>query len=281
MKLRKLVGLVFVLPLCVGLAGQSQAEFITNGDFENITGWGAPGSTSPPPGWTTASPRKNAADQQSGVNAIGGSGTSAYMPSFPSGNNATRREIVQGFATTDPFWQLDLDFASEDPGGVGSNFRSLSLGLPHGYNRSIYAIVTDNGNQGDNLGDVQVYDGSAYVTPTGLANSVIFDDNVEVMPLVHHMRIVGDFAASGGPKWDLYVTDSNGVIHSALGLTDFYNNAPGPSDGIIQVAFNTFVSPADHVLDNISLINIPEPSTLGLLVVGALVMAGVLRRRRL
>ena len=57
-------------------------ELIVNGDFEDTTDWG-PYEVGPPPvGWTSSS---NPAEQLSGTNAIGGSGTSgvAGPPSKP------------------------------------------------------------------------------------------------------------------------------------------------------------------------------------------------------
>ena len=57
-----------------------------NGDFENTTGWGSAGTTDFPAEWDDlqVATRKNAAEQQSGVNAIGGSGTSAYTDATDS-----------------------------------------------------------------------------------------------------------------------------------------------------------------------------------------------------
>jgi sialidase-1 len=234
------------------------APNIVNGDFEDTTGWGGVGSTSPPPGWATSAGRTNAAQMQSGAAAIGGEGTSAFMPAAPGEN----RDLIQEFSQSDSQWCFDMDFAAEEPDGQGSEHRTLSLGWITNEGKRIYMIVTVNGNEGtaaDGLGDVQIYDpASGYFTPAGLEDAVIFDDDVEYSPLVQHLCIEGDFT-DDQPYYDVYVTDSDGTVHSAMGLTFFNGGAPTAGSGLTIFADNTFLSTGDHLIDNVGIVNLSGP----------------------
>lgn len=86
------VGLLAVL-----MAGAAaNASFLVNGDFEDLSDWGAVGAPveNAPAGWRDgAANRLNAAGQQAGANAIGGVGTSAYLPGDIGIPVAERKEI--------------------------------------------------------------------------------------------------------------------------------------------------------------------------------------------
>ena len=229
----------------------TSGESIVNGDFEETTGWGSAGTKEYPLGWSSSSTdRTSAAQPQTGDAAIGGSGTSAFFPAAPDGS----RDLAQSFPQSSPKWVFEMDFAAEEPDGQGSDHRTLSLGWRNNEGIRFYMIVTGNGNEGasaDGLGDVQIYNpASGYFTPAGLENSVRFDDDVETTPMAHHLRIEGDFTADT-PFYDIHITDAEGTVHSATGLTLFNGGTPGPTSGLIFFSDNTFLSTGDHLLDNI------------------------------
>lgn len=258
------------------LTSPAHAAVLTNGDFEDTTGWGASGTTSFPPGWDDAIlGRKNAADQQTGVNAIGGSGTSAFMPSFPSDDNATRRELRQSFDETSPTWGISWDFASEDPGGAGN--RSMSGSIGYGTGEIIFRVV-DTDADGD--GDFQVFQGGGpgWQDIAALKDSVIFDPDVQLLPLTHSILISGDFtsASAAGRTYDVTITDSAGGVKSATGLAFYNGTLPVQNSGVIDIAFNTFIGPGDYVIDNVVIVPTPAALPAGL----ALLAAAGLRRRR-
>ena len=277
------------------LAATSQASLIVNGDFENTTGWTAAGTTGFPPGWGANGGRNNAATQHSGAHAIGGSGTSAYIPAG-SGENP-QREIEQALAVkTGPNWLFEMDFAAESPGGSGSSFRTLSGAVQQttsGDLLNIFFIVT--GDDADGRGDLMMYTGAANGYQTVLPNAVIYDTDVQASPLTHHLTIEGDFT-SGTPGLSVSISDSDGVLHSASGLGSLVLegngnppvNVPATTDaldGIDFVSFNSFLSTGDHLIDNVSIANVvpsavPEPGTLALAGLGALGMLIWSRRRR-
>jgi len=281
--------------LCVVLAmgvaaATAQAEMMCNGDFEDLTGWGAPGTDDTPNCWTpdTSQGRKNPAAQQSGANAIGGSGTSAYMPAFPADKNGQpngpRRDMWQIYEAnpTGPLWQLEFDLCSEDPGGEADRSLSGAVETGTGDNRITLRIV-DLGDDG--IGDLQAYTGS---WNTIFSNAIEFDpDNdvttaTEALPLaVNHITFTGR-SYMPNPVYDVTIT--NGLAGSPFTATDlaYYRYTPStsrPVTGCEGINFNTFISAentGDYLLDNISLV--PEPGTALLLTMGILCLAGCRRR---
>lgn len=229
------------------------AEFLTNGDFEDVTGWGAIGDPveNAPLGWRDSlSGRQNAAGMQSGANAIGGSGTSAFLSADVGGATTDRKDMAQILAgMTGPVYRWSFDFASEDPGESGD--RSLSMSTRDGANNGLTFSFRINGD-----GDIQSYTGS---WETVLPSAVVFDDDVSQDPLVHSFVLSVD--TTGVPFYDLEVTDSNGLVHSATGITSF-RGTPNQGDGATGIEFNTFLSSGDLVLDNVSLTAVPEPAAL-------------------
>ena len=254
--------LTVCLTALFGAAGIGWGGILVNGDFEDTAGWGDLGTGDVPPGWGGT----NCAVMQTGENAIGGTGTSALMV-------AGTGKITQSFDETSPQWRAELDFATEDPGDASA--RSLTSSIFNSGN----ALITFRVN-GD--GDFQVYErgGAGWHTPTGLAGVVIFDDAVETTPLVHHLAMVGHFDLVT-PTYDVMVTDSNGAVFEALGLTswnkpivDGIGAGPQTGQGIDMIDPGTTASSADYVIDNISIV--PEP-VCPVLFVGVLV--GFLLRR--
>ena len=278
------VGLVLIAGVVVGSA--ARAGPITNGDFEDTSGWsvGDAGTSSFPPGWTADGNRRNAADPQGGGNAIGGTGTSAFLPAHSGGS--PQREIEQFFTSkTGPWWDFRMDFAAEDPGGSGSSFRTISgaLNQKNGDTINIYFILTRSSpGDADGRGNLMMYDGSAYQHV--LTDAVIWDADVQTTPLTHHLTFEGDFdTATGTPDLTASIRDSDGSLHTATGLSQFVlNGSQNPAvtdatDGIDFTSYNTFLSPGDHLMDNLTARTLPEPSA-GILV--ALAGLLVLARRR-
>ncbi|HBO45397.1 MAG TPA: hypothetical protein DD670_15990 [Planctomycetaceae bacterium] len=228
-------------------------QYIVNGDFENTTGWGAPGTTYPPYGWTMEGVRANAAEQWSGSLAIGGSGTSAYMGAYETTVEAERRESRQMFSVpTSTDWQLDLDLAAESTFFTGQ--RSFTLELVGYDGGKLFLRVVDHDENG--VGDIELYSNSSWQTVAGLENAIVVDDLLGENASVNHLTITGRYAEDT-PFYDVIVTDANDVEFSATDLSFWAGSAPsGDFGGLLGVAFNTFNSARSYVIDNVSLIDI-------------------------
>jgi hypothetical protein len=270
-----------VLAVCMLGPPAAYGNVIVNGNFENTAGWGNPGDDhdTQPFGWrdeTSAGARKNAAGQQGGVHAIGGSGTSAFMPADLGAAGSDRRDLVQDFnGTLGSDWALSFQFAAEDPGGASD--RSLTGSL---YRENLLVVVTyrvvDADEDGD--GDFELYDGSAWQPVAGLKDSVIFDPDVQTSPLVHEITFQADWSAptAAGRALTIQILDSSSTLHTASALT-LYHNPPSQGNELDGMAFNTFTSAGDYLLDNVTVI--PEPASFMLLALGWLALS--LRRRSL
>ena len=245
----------------VSLAGQ-----LVNGDFEDTTDWGLIGDLLGPPGWVVkgAEPIVNPVGQQSGVNAIGGSGTSALFTTAQGGG------IVQAFNETSPSWELSFDIATQDPGGSGDRCLSAAISRlgasvdPEGEPET-FALITYriNGN-----GDFQVYerDGQGWYTPTGLAGAIVFDSDVQSLPLlVNQVSIAGNFDEAT-PNYDITVINSNNAVFQATGLSSwnkYQEVAPVTGDGIDELLFTASSISGNYLLDNVVLTGIPDPDVPG------------------
>lgn len=106
---------------------------------------------------------------------------------------------------------------------------------------------------------------------TVLPEAIVFDDDVTVSPLVHRFSMTVD---SNIGTFDLEITDSNNIVHSVLGST-IWRGTPPIGAGASAIEFNTFNSNGDSLIDNVTLVSIPEPSTMVLL--GMLGIAAVAR----
>lgn len=267
--LRKLVCITVVALAATALMPRHvDAELLVNGDFEDLTGWGAIGDPveNAPAGWRDSpAGRFNPAAQQSGSNAIGGAGTSALLAADAGVAAADRKDFAQFLdQMTGPVYTFAFDFASEDPGESGN--RSLSMSTRDGADNGLTFSFRINGD-----GDVQSFSGG---WQTILPGAVVFDDDVSIDPLVH--QFVLDVNTRTTPFYDLHVTDSDGVVHSATGLTSF-RGTPLQGDGATGLEFNTFISSGDLLLDNVSLTAIPEPGTW--ILAGAMAVAVAFVRR--
>lgn len=231
------------------VSATAQLNLLENGDFEDLTDWGAIGAPveNAPAGWRDGNPnRLNAVGQQSSGNAIGGSGTSAYLQADLGGLGG-QKEIVQRLdSPTGPVYRLEFDFASEDPGGA--NDRSLSLSTRDGPTNALRTTFRINGD-----GDFQTFTSNAWQTL--LPGAIVFDADVTVSPLVHRFDFTVD---SNNSYFDLSITDSNGTVHSVSQST-MWRGAPPIGAGASSIEFNTFNSSGASLIDNLSLTNLgPE-----------------------
>jgi len=237
----------FAVFACLTVSLQAvHASVIVNGDFENTNGWQAAGSEDGlPPGWTTTIPaRNNAASIQSAPNAISGN-TSAFMPNFISGDDNIRRDIVQEFGALTGDFILTVDFAAEDPGGATDRCFTVALSSPYPQQTVIACRVVDRDADGD--GDVEVLNGSTYVEVPALNNSVIFDADVQVAPLIHHFALAYDDTTQ---RYSITITNSSAQVFTATNISVY---GAGPEAGIGRIAFNTFASAGDYLIDNVGL----------------------------
>ncbi|MBN1590713.1 MAG: PEP-CTERM sorting domain-containing protein [Pirellulales bacterium] len=276
-----------ILFLCVALAvgamaSIAQAEFLTNGNFEDPADWGAlgaPGNDALPAGWTHVDPpdRMNPAVKQTGVNAIGGSGTSAYLPADFGAATEDRRDMWNVVSSFGYDWVLQYDFACEDPNTEVNADRSLSSAVElTNLNRIIHRI-TDLDNDG--YGDFQIYDKTISNYRLIFGNSVQFDPDVSETPVVNHIKFTGHYDGSK-QVYDVELTNGLGTF-TATDLAYYHYLLSGTGSravtGAEGVSFNTFNSKADSLVDNVSL-TVPEPGILLLLTCGTMCLVGMRRR---
>jgi len=235
-------------------------NYIDNGDFEDTTGWVAPGTgVLPPADWASHIWKNNPAAQATGATAVGGTGNSALMEEARL-TETNQRGMAQSFVhATDSEWQFDMDFATEAPSETGQRTVAMTLRAENGSQLSI--IVSDPDNDG--MGDLQVGFG-VYTTIPGLENKIVFDSDLsDLTGSVHHLRIVGHFDDEI-PNYDVILTDPSDNVYSALAVT-MYSQDMGElttGTGLSQVGFYTYKSYGDWVIDNVSLVDaayVPVP----------------------
>ena len=216
---------------------------LDNGDFEAGDDWGAGDY---PPSWE-APPEKytSAAVPQRGAHAIGGSGTSAYMPF------GGRTGMKQSGVWLGPAWTLELDFAAEDP-PVQKDGSAMYCSIATAGGGRVTFLVRDRIDDG--RGELHFRDGLKQeegdkAETLVLNDAIVFDDDVQKTPLVHHLRIVGRFDVEA-PYYDVYLTDSDGATHQALGVRKF-DNPVARGDRPVSFATYTAWNVADHLLDNV------------------------------
>ncbi|MBN1588788.1 MAG: LamG domain-containing protein [Pirellulales bacterium] len=254
------------------------ANYITNGNFEDTTGWVAPGTdVLPPTGWASHIWRNNPAAQATGTAAVGSTGNSALMEgALLSGID--QRGMAQSFVhATSSQWQFDMDFATEAPSS--NTQRTVALTLRAEIGAQLAFIVSDPDDDG--MGDLMV-GVDDYEVLAGLENKIVFDSDLsDIADGVHHLRITGHFD-NATPNYDITLTDPNSVEYTVLGLTACSDDMAEliTGSGIGQVGFYTYKSYGDWVIDNVSLVDVPEPSSLVMLLAGALASLAISIRRR-
>ncbi len=227
----------------VSFASPVQANFLINGNFEDVTDWwfAGAGPGTQPVGWRDTT-GDNPATQQFDSLAIGGSGISALIQ--PVAGGRLRQEL-----STLPLPQavISFDFATDDPGGANDRTLSGTVLNQNGATLITFRVVDENE---DGIGEMQFFSGTWQVGT--LPNSVIFG-NLGSAPLVHSMSIRLD-TARDVPAYDVTLIDSNGTVHEATGLS-YFNGTAQPYGRIGGIEFPSFNSVGDWLLDNVAITN--------------------------
>jgi len=255
-------------------------NYIENGDFENTTGWVPHGAgVLPPAGWASNLGKNNPADQATGSGAIGGSGSSALMVDAPPTSGLNRPWMSQAFIhPTDPEWQFDMDFATEAPSSATQRTLMMVLRTNNGAQVSL-RITNDLAT--DTTGDVQVF-GTAYADIPGLEDTVVYDTDLSnPNDSKHHLRIEGHFG-DATPNYDITLTRPDGSSTTVTGITTFSSDKGTLASGarISQLEFFTSSSYGDWMIDNVALVNVPEPATVAALLAGMMLLLGWRARKR-
>lgn len=263
------------LPLC------SEAQnLILNGDFETANPGPEPVQTFP--NWTeyttdSSSVVKNsAAVAETGV-LISGSISGELVAGATNGGAI--RQMIAGAPAK---FTLELQFASLTPaGGAAATDRFFSLQLKHGLETSTDQInlrVVTNGQ-------LQAFSQSAgafqnigtltanFTTDSGTAG--LFDSETAV---VNTLRIDGDYDTTDGTATPFYSITLNGGTVS--GLAFFQGSVSAANNGLDALAFNGTLSAKNFLVDNVSLVAIPEPASAATLLAGCGMLLGVQRFRR-
>ncbi|MCK4565391.1 MAG: hypothetical protein KAU94_12040 [Verrucomicrobia bacterium] len=180
-------------------------EWIVNGDFEtgDLTGW-------------------NGTNDAAIINS-----TTPIDGSYSA--NVTNNWLWQeGFGIVSNTVTVNFDFSMEDPGGVDDRGLQFFVGL-----NKIYARVVDGPNLDDGFGDIEFYDGSAWVS--------VLTDVVEFgIPNALSITINGfgdDF------DYDLVV---NGVTNTGMSLLQI-----GAMNSLDYVGFRGIASAVRSGLENL------------------------------
>ena len=218
---------------------------LENGDFEFAENWG---EKSVPFGWEVLTNGKYQppARMQTGIHAVGRSGKSAYMPS------GGRQGMQQTVFKTGTVWTLELDFASEDPPAQKHMDSSMYITIRNAQDGGILVLrVTDLDDDGK--GELRFKVGASEKEQwVVLEDVVVFDDDVQKTPLVHHLKIEGRFDIAN-PYCDVSLTDPKGKVHEARGTSE--STQKGDRPAIIRA--DSTPNTADHLLDNVQFI-IPQ-----------------------
>jgi len=208
-----------------------------------------------------------------------GSHTAAYID-----GTVNKGTLSQAPETPGSDWRFDVDFAAEDGGASGN--RSFNLLLTSAGNNSQINMRLN----GD--GALQVFDTAwRTITPT---NFVAFslDGNGDKSffggagdtNFIYHLTIIAEDYGLPTANYDVvvYALEDPAGMWTTNDLA-LWQNASAVSNsvtGLSSVQFTTANSQADFAVDNVSLLIIPEPTTVALLAFGTLCMLGMLRRRQ-
>jgi hypothetical protein len=238
---RKVMSGLLMLAIAIGLllaAGSARAvEYSTNGDFENADVW---------LGWEVVPGKTNPFTAQTGVDAIGGSGTSAYAA---EGDDA----YVQSWPLGVPGnAELSYDFAME---GSNETFAISAGTIFPDYSEWVFRVLDGSPGRGSWAISAAPWPNTWTVL---LEDAVIYDDNVQETPLVHNFLLKTYDFGGPNPSYDIQITDSDGAVHSATGLKNWGHHGPThpPLGGINQLTFQQayWVPREDYLIDNVSII---------------------------
>ena len=263
--------ILMVLVSSAFTASLANAQLILNGDFELWDSTTGDPPTGVPTYWTYES-STTLPIQAPGI--VAGSTYSSFMQP----KSGTLSQALTSTGVTN--FELNFTFAAES-----SPYRSLHMQIKQGTSESstsfinlrtvtgttagklsLEAYTTDNGwvTLGVDLFDASVYD-SATNTFTTL-NAYSFTVSADLAAETPTYSIVYELIGSDNP-----ITIS--------GLTDFYFDPTG--EDLYSVYFSTLASSKGYAVDNLSVIAIPEESSMmAVLAVTALLSALVSRKRR-
>ncbi|MEX2169885.1 MAG: exo-alpha-sialidase [Pirellulales bacterium] len=213
---------------------------LLNGDFENSSG-------TFPKDWTIVRPTP------ASHAGLGGSTTAAYLAKQSAGG----ARIMQSFASPGPEWELDLLFATEDPGD--SDERGLN-------------IIMQNSVGGGNLnlrvngeGSVQTVASSpttAWFDIPNLTNLVEFStdangdgdfSDAQDTPNVHRLMLRGDFT-TGSPEYTVFLSEANSTELVANGTASrWFGGSPGEDGSVSSIAFSAQNSGGSFVVDQVEI----------------------------
>ena len=213
-----------------------------------------------PQGWVgDTAIRKNPAEIQSGSTAVGGSGTSAYMPKFVTSIENQRRQMVQTLEeSTGPEWSFEMDAAAENSNSSSQRVLHFLLTLDN-YSWMLFKV---NGSSTSGCGALQIYDQNTktYSTLSGFANCFTFSDDVATDAQVNHFTLASHFIGDS-PTFDISMTDAEGNTVSSTGLA--YTQGSHGAGGVSTVTFQTFLSYGDALIDNLVLEDNSPPQPPG------------------
>jgi hypothetical protein len=193
---------------------------------------------------------------------------------------ATNSNLTQ--TTSDPSLALTkYTFATDLVLPNGGTGRSFQVNLFHASGKNInLRIVGDDGNSTADstaLGDVQVFNGSTWVTAlTDAINFTATDGSggFGASPNINSLSVTGDYSGAT-PS---YTVSSNGSTSAAL--TAFQGGAPTSGSRLTSVSFQggSLASGTYFVVDNVAVSAVPEPASIALIGLGGLTLMS--RRRR-
>jgi hypothetical protein len=225
--------------------------------------------------WTT----NNGLTVSRHVGLVDGSHTAAYLD-----GTVNKGRLEQSVETPGSNWRFDVDFAGEDGGASATRSFNLVLANSVGNGQINLRLNGDGG--------LDVFDTAwRSITPTNFVafsldgnNDRSFVGGAGDTNLVYHLTIVAEDYGLPTANYDvmLYALDDPGNMWTTNGLTIWQNMSASTNivTGLGQVRFESSFSAADFAVDNVSLLIIPEPGTVALLLFGGGCLAVAARRRR-
>lgn len=233
---------------------------LVNGDFET------PGSTSIFDSWS------NNAGVTVAAQSISGSASARIAVSSANTGNALNQNLTDPGNSLSQY-SISFDFAVSDPGSSTSRAMQLNLRtVPGSEGGNINMRVVTGSTPG--MGTIQVFQGT---WNTVLANAVNFSTAETGSGfLANSLTLDGNYSEAT-PS---YVITANG--NSSGTLSYFQNSAPAQGTTLKQVSFQSgnIAAGAWSVVDNVTVVAVPEPGTLGLFALGGLGLLGLARFRK-
>ncbi|MDY0171054.1 MAG: PEP-CTERM sorting domain-containing protein [Thermoguttaceae bacterium] len=219
--------------------------------------------------------------------------TADHAGLFPYSNKAlliknqtsagTRGSVAQSVADPWPHFTFEVDFAAENPG----NERTMNLFLENAHSGQINLRLVNSGG----AGLFQVYDTAwRSLTDLGSVDFSTFIDDVGDDLNLYRLRITGRDYGTSDARYDmqLFSYDINGnlsLVGAMEDITYWQNAAPvtAAHAGLQRIHFSTQyanTTAGKLLIDNVSLVYIPEPNALLLLATAGGFLSMCRRRRR-